>query len=186
MQPHEPKYFMQKVTLHNKDFVHFLPSDEIQLAIKTMADAINSDYKGKCPLFIVVLNGAFRFSADLAKHLTIDCEFSFIKISSYSGLKSTGEVRVLLGFNEVLKGRDIIVLEDIVDSGQTAHYLLNEIKTFQPATVAMASLFVKPVAIHESLKINYQGIVLPNEFIVGYGLDYDGLGRQLNDLYKEI
>lgn len=178
---------MKQVKLHDKEFKVSIPSEKIQEAIVQMAKKINNDYKDKnVPLFISILNGSFMFTADLFKHIDFVCEVTFLKLTSYRGTASTGAVRQLIGVNEAIEGRDVIVLEDIVDTGITLEQILGQLKSFEPASVGVASLLFKPEAYQKDLKIDYIGMEIPNDFIVGYGLDYDGLGRNLPDIYTLI
>ena len=164
-----------------------ISSDSIQNRIKELAKQINADYKDKRPLFISVLNGAFLFTADLFKQLDIDCEISFLRVSSYEGgVASTGQLRNLLWVNEDIRNRHIILLEDIVDKGDTATFILEELNKQEPADIRIATLLLKPNALKYDIKIDYVGFEIPNDFIVGYGLDYDGLGRNLGNIYKII
>lgn len=178
---------MKQVKLHDKEFSVSIPSEKIQEAIAQMAVQINDDYKGKdTPLFISILNGSFMFTADLFKHIDFTCEVTFLKLTSYRGTSSTGSVRQLIGVNESIEGRDVIVLEDIVDTGITLEQILGQLKSFEPASVRVASLLFKPEAYQKDMNIDYIGMEIPNDFIVGYGLDYDGLGRNLPDIYTLI
>ncbi|MCB2194509.1 MAG: hypoxanthine phosphoribosyltransferase [Bacteroidetes bacterium] len=178
---------MKQVKLHDKEFRVSIPAEKIQDAIAQMAVKINNDYKGKdTPLFISILNGSFMFTADLFKHIDFVCEVTFLKLTSYKGTASTGAVRQLIGVNEAIEGRDVIVLEDIVDTGITLEQILGQLKSFEPASVRVASLLFKPEAYQKDLHIDYIGMEIPNDFIVGYGLDYDGLGRNLPDIYTLI
>ena len=178
----------KEVKLHDKEFRVSIPSERIQEAIEKMAVKINNDYKGKDtpPLFISILNGSFMFTADLFKHIDFTCEVTFLKLTSYRGTSTTGSVRQLIGVNESIEGRDVIVLEDIVDTGITLEQILGQLKSFEPASVRVASLLFKPEAYQKDLDIDYIGMEIPNDFIVGYGLDYDGLGRNLADIYTLI
>ena len=178
---------MQTITIKDKSFSLSISSDSIQNRIKELAKQINADYKDKRPLFISVLNGAFLFTADLFKQLDIDCEISFLRVSSYEGgVASTGQLRNLLWVNEDIRNRHIILLEDIVDKGDTATFILEELNKQQPADIRIATLLLKPNALKYDIKIDYVGFEIPNDFIVGYGLDYDGLGRNLGNIYKII
>ena len=144
---------------------------------------INTDLKGKNPLFLVVLNGAFMFAADLVRGITTECEVSFVKLASYSGTSSVGKVKELVGMNENLEGRNIVVVEDIVDSGNTIEHILEDLRSKNPASVSVAAFLFKPGVFKKNFKIQYIGLEIPNDFIVGYGLDYNGLGRNLRDIY---
>ena len=178
---------MKQVKLKDKKFGVSIPAEKIQSVISEMAAKINNDYKDKnVPLFISILNGSFMFTADLFKHIDFTCEVTFLKLTSYRGTSSTGSVRQLIGVNESIEGRDVIVLEDIVDTGITIEQILGQLKSFEPASVKVASLLFKPEAYQKKMKIDYIGMKIPNDFIVGYGLDYDGLGRNLADIYTLI
>ena len=175
---------MKQVRLKDKEFKVSITGEKIQEAIVKMANKINQDYKGKdIPLFISILNGSFMFTADLFKHIDFVCEVTFLKLTSYRGTASTGAVRQLIGVNEAIEGRDVIVIEDIVDTGITLEQILGQLKSFDPSSVRVASLLFKPEAYQKDLVIDYVGMEIPNDFIVGYGLDYVGLGRNLPDIY---
>jgi hypoxanthine phosphoribosyltransferase len=177
---------MQTVTLKDKSFALNISSDEIQKTVDRLAAELNRDVKDSVPLFLVILNGSFMFAADLLKKIEFPCEISFVKLSSYSGDHTTGNVKKLIGLNEVLKGRDVIILEDIIDSGITMSHMFEQLECLSPASVKIVSFLFKPQAFQKDFKIDYIGISIPNDFIVGYGLDYDGLGRNLKDIYKVI
>lgn len=177
---------MELITIHDRKFEPYISPEKIQDAVKAVADQINRDYAGKEPVFLGVLNGAFMFAADLFKHLTIPCHISFVKLSSYAGTQSTGQVKQLMGLTENLAGRDIIVLEDIVDTGKTVEELKVLINLQNPATVKIATAFDKPSCRKHSCEVNYAGLELPDAFVLGYGLDYDGLGRNYPGLFKTI
>ncbi|MBN1651801.1 MAG: hypoxanthine phosphoribosyltransferase [Bacteroidales bacterium] len=177
---------MKEVQLYDRRFSVSIGADEINQAVQKVADKINKDYEGKNPLFLVVLNGAFMFASDLLKKVTIDCEISFVKLSSYSGTESTHVVRELIGLDEVLTDRYVIVVEDIIDTGITMENTIQKLKHLQAADVKIATLLFKPKAFQKAYNIDYIGLEIPNGFIVGYGLDYDGLGRNLPDIYKVI
>ena len=174
---------MKTIKLHDKEFELYIPAHVIQSKVQLLAETISLEMKYQTPLFIGVLNGAFLFCADLFKHITIECEISFIKVSSYVGTNAEGTIKNLIGLNENVNGRRVIFVEDIIDSGNTAQFLTNEINKFQPLSVSWASFLLKPKALKHDIKVNYLGFEVPNEFLVGYGLDYKGLGRNLNDLY---
>lgn len=177
---------MKDIQLYDKQFAIFIDAQQIDKAITEVAEKINLDYKGKNPLFLVVLNGAFMFASDLLKKITIDCEISFVKLSSYSGTKSTHIVRELIGLDEALTDRNVIVIEDIIDTGITMENTIQKLKHLQAADVKIATLLFKPKAFEKNYTIDYIGLEIPNGFIVGYGLDYDGLGRNFPDIYKVI
>lgn len=174
---------MQEVTIHDKTFKILIDAEKIQARVHQIAMQINTEYAGRTPLFLGVLNGAFLFAADLFKGITLECEISFIRVSSYSGTASTGQVKSLIGVNMDISNRDIIIIEDIVDTGDTMEYLLKELKEKNPASIKLATMVFKPAALKHDLKPDYVGFEVPPDFLVGYGLDYDGLGRNLNDIY---
>lgn len=173
------------IKLHEKEFELYISNDEIQKRVMEIAAKINEDMAGKNPLFIGVLNGAFLFCADVFKHLTIECELSFVRVSSYAGTTSSGAVKTVLGLDDSVKGRTVVFIEDIIDSGKTATFLTNEINKFQPESVHWATMLVKPESLKYVIDIAYKGFEVSDDFLVGYGLDYNGNGRNLNDLYKE-
>uniref|UniRef100_UPI00404B5377 hypoxanthine phosphoribosyltransferase n=1 Tax=Flavobacterium sp. TaxID=239 RepID=UPI00404B5377 len=172
------------IQLHDKKFEIFIAAEEIEFAIKNLAKQIEDDFIDEVPLFIGVLNGSFMVLSDLVKHYNGACEVSFIKMSSYEGTESTEDVKTLIGLKESLKGRSVIVVEDIVDTGNTIEALKQLIKNEEVKHFKIATLFLKPDAYSKDIKLDYVGIRIPNKFIVGYGLDYDGLGRNLNDVYQ--
>lgn len=174
---------MQNVKLHDKTFELLIKDADIQLRVTEIAQKINQEYQNRVPLFLGVLNGSFLFAADLFKSLTIDCEISFIKISSYEGISSTGQVKSLVGLNVDISNRDVIIIEDIVDTGDTMKYLLSELNLNTPTSIKIATMIFKPTALKHDISPDYVGFELPPDFIVGYGLDYDGLGRNLKDIY---
>jgi len=177
---------MQKVTLKDKTFELSIPYEKILQAIETLAQKMNKDFAGKEPLFLVILNGSFMFSADLLKNISLNCQVSFVKLASYEGTQTTHTVKKLIGLNEEIKDREVIILEDIIDTGITMEKLLEEISIFKPAGISIATLLFKPAALQKEISIDYVGMEIPNDFIVGYGLDYDGLGRNLKDIYKIV
>ncbi|UPT65786.1 MAG: hypoxanthine phosphoribosyltransferase [Sphingobacteriales bacterium JAD_PAG50586_3] len=172
------------VKLKDKHFKRFLPSDDIERAVNFIGDKMNSDFAGKKPLFISVLNGSFLFAADLMKTLTIDCEITFVKLASYQGTQTTGNVRTLIGFDEDITNRTVVILEDIVDTGNTLEVLVARLKELNPLEIKVAALLYKPEAYTKDIPVDYVGFKVENDFLVGYGLDYDGLGRNLRDIYK--
>jgi hypoxanthine phosphoribosyltransferase len=178
---------MGNVKINDKEFELFIPYEKIRSVVEEMAEKMNSDLKGKRPLFLCILNGAFMFATEVFKRITLlDSEISFIKLSSYSGTHTTGQVRQLIGLNEDLAGRTVIILEDIVDSGITMANTLEQVKAKKPAEIRIAALLLKPDALQIKVPLDYVGLEIPNEFIVGYGLDYNGRGRNLIDIYKVI
>lgn len=177
---------MKKVQVRDKEFSLFLTEENIAKAVDQVAEMINTDMLGRDPLFLCVLNGAFIFASDLMKKVKVDCEISFVKLSSYVGTKTTNTVRELIGLDKVLVGRTVVVIEDIIDTGITMDYTIEKLRKLGASDVRIASLLFKPEAFKKNYPIDYVGIVIPNEFIVGYGLDYDGHGRNLPDIYKII
>ena len=174
---------MATIKIHDREFVKTIPAEEIAARVKGVAERINRDYAGKRPLLIGVLNGCFMFVSDLVKNLGIECEVSFVKFSSYQGAETTGNVKQLLGLSESIEGRDVIIVEDIVDTGLTMHKMLETLEEKKPASLAVASLFLKPARLCVPVEVKYSAFEIPDRFIVGYGLDYDGLGRNLPDVY---
>lgn len=174
---------MNSIKIHDLTFEIKITSTEIEQAVSEVATKINYELKGKKPLFLAVLNGSFMFASDLLKKVTVDCEISFVKVASYEGTSSTGEIKGLIGVNEDLKGRTVVIIEDIVDTGNTVENVWNELKNKGAADVKIATLLFKPLAYTKTLPIDYVAIKVPNDFLVGYGLDYNGLGRNLADIY---
>jgi hypoxanthine phosphoribosyltransferase len=172
------------IKLHDKTFDTYLSEKEIQEKVKKIADELNRDYKGRHPLFIAILNGSFMFAADLFKYLTIDAEICFIKLASYSGMKSSGKIITAIGLDQDLFGREVVIVEDIVDTGKTLNEFLPKLHHQQPKSLKIAALLHKPDATQFPLKIDYLGFSIPNKFVVGYGLDYDGLGRNLKEIFQ--
>lgn len=177
---------MSRIKIHDKEFEKTISGEEIAAAVKVVAERINKDYAGKRPLLLGVLNGSFMFASDLMKNLRLECEISFVKLSSYQGTNSTGVVREVLGLTESIAGRDVIIIEDIVDTGYTMQNMLETLGAKEPASVAIASLFVKPSRLKVPVDVKYPVFTIPDRFIVGYGLDYDGLGRNLPDVYDVV
>lgn len=172
-----------KLTIRDKSFVPFISAETIQSRIADLADQINRDYVGKQPILIGILNGSVLFAADLLKNLTIPCEISFIRVSSYQQTASTGHLKQILGLSESLAGRDVIIVEDIVDTGLTISDVCEQLNAQQPASLAIATLLLKPDALQKPLDLQYVGFEIENKFVVGYGLDYDGLGRNNPAIY---
>jgi len=177
---------MDSIQIKDKKFAVSIRREDIQKEVIRVANEINRDLKGKNPLFLSVLNGSFMFTADLMKHITIPCEISFIKLASYQGVSSTGVIKEVIGINEDLAGRTVVIVEDIIDTGFTMQRLLETLGTRNPKDIHIASLLVKPDKLKVNLNIEYNAMRIPNDFIVGYGLDYDGFGRNYPDIYTVI
>jgi len=177
---------MSKIKVHDKEFVPYLTSKEIEEQVARVAGEINRDYKDKKPLFVAILNGAFIFAADLFKQIDIEAEIAFIKLASYKGVKSSGKVITAIGLDADLYGRDVIIVEDIVDTGKTLSQFLPQLDHQHPASLKIAALLHKPEAMIHPIKIDYLGFTIPNKFVLGYGLDYDGLGRNIKEIYQLV
>jgi len=174
---------MTEVVIHDKTFVPFLSKEVIRQRIAAIAAQINTEYAGKQPLLLGILNGSFIFAADLFREMTVDAEISFIKLASYKGTSSTGHVITAIGMEEDLHNRHIIIVEDIVDTGKTLSSFLPELRHRQPASIKIAAFLTKPEALLYEVRADYVAFEIENKFVVGYGLDYDGFGRNLPDLY---
>lgn len=174
---------MSIVKIKDKTFKTSIPETEILKRVKAVAEKINKDMEGKNPLMLAVLNGSFIFAADLMRYITIPCEISFVKLASYQGVTSTGKITEVIGLNENLTGRTVIIVEDIVDTGATMQRMIQTLGTRQPDSIHICSLLVKPDKLKVPLNIEYAAMEIPNDFIVGYGLDYDQQGRNLRDIY---
>jgi hypoxanthine phosphoribosyltransferase len=177
---------MGDIRVHDKQFEPYINASTIAGRIKEIAGELNRDYSDKKPLFIAILNGSFMFAADLYKELHIDAEVCFIKLASYKGTKSTGHVITAIGLDMDLFGRDVVIVEDIVDTGKTLSEFLPQLHHQQPASLKIVALLHKPEATVFPITIDYLGFSIPNKFVVGYGLDYDGLGRNIPEIYKLI
>lgn len=177
---------MNNIKVRDKEFSLFLSAEEIDKGVEIVAEMINQDMEGRNPLFLCVLNGAFIFASDLLKKVNVDCEISFVKLSSYVGTETTNTVRELIGLDQVISGRTVVIVEDIIDTGITMAYTLEKLRKLGASDVRIAALLFKPEAFKKNYAIDYVGIVIPNDFIVGYGLDYDGHGRNYPDIYKII
>ena len=178
---------MKRIKLWDKEFEISLLNEDIQLAIKTLAEKMKTDLEGKETLFICILNGAFMFAAELMKELELtDAEISFLKLASYSGINSTGEIKELIGINEVITGRTVVILEDIVDTGYTIKGVIEQVLAHGAKEVKIATMLFKPDALKVEINLDYVGIVIPNDFIVGFGLDYDRRGRNFKDIYTLV
>ncbi len=177
---------MSSITVNDKEFVPYLSTQEIAEQVARVASEINRDYEGKKPLFVAILNGAFMFAADLFKEISIEAEICFIKLASYKGVKSTGQVITAIGLDADLYHRDVIIIEDIVDTGKTLSHFLPQLNHHHPASLKIATLLHKPDAMIHPIKIDYLGFTIPNKFVVGYGLDYEGLGRNIKEIYQLV
>lgn len=174
---------METVKLHDKEFRPYISEEELHKNIHRVAEQLTADVKKSFPLFIVVLNGSFIFAADLVKMLHFPCEISFVKLASYHGTSSTGKVSELIGLTENIEGRTVVVVEDIIDTGNTIEKLYSLLQDKKAKEIKLVTLLFKPDAYKKSIPVDYTGIQIKNEFVVGYGLDYNGLGRNLKDIY---
>ena len=178
---------MKTVKLLDREFRVSIPAEKIDNAIAEIAEKMNKDLAGKNPMFICILNGSFMFASDLMKLITVEnAEITFMRLTSYEGMGTTGKVKKLMGFTEDLKDRTVVILEDIIDTGITMENTLKQIDEYKPKEVVVATMLFKPDALKRDVKIDYVGIDIPNDFIVGRGLDYDGIGRNLPDIYTVI
>lgn len=175
---------MFKITLLDKEFKLFIPPEKIQAEVQHIADRINNDLKNEDVVFIGILNGAFMFASDLLRKINFNTQVSFVKLTSYQGPQSTGNVKRLIGINEVLKDKTVVVIEDIIDTGITIESIIEQLKGFRPRQIFVATLLMKPELYTREIKIDYVGFRIPKDFVVGYGLDYEGYGRNLRGLYK--
>lgn len=176
--------FEPMVTLKDKSFLPFISAETIQERLEVLGKDISKDYEGRTPVIIGILNGSFMFLSDLVKYINCPIEVSFIRISSYQGTDSSGKVKSILGLNTPLVDRDVLIVEDIVDTGLSMMSVLDELKALKPNSIKIATLLVKPEALKHEVKCDYVGFEIPNKFVVGYGLDYDGLGRNLPEIYQ--
>ena len=174
---------MEKIQVLDKTFRLYMPEAEIQATVKRLADELSRDFKGKDAIFCPVLTGSFLFVADLVREMDFDAQVSFVRYTSYEGLESTGEVTKVMGFPDRCTGRDVIIVEDIVDSGISMEFMINELKKREPASISICSFFFKPGNFKKDFKIDYVGKSIANDFIVDYGLDYSGQGRTYRDVY---
>lgn len=175
---------MKTVKIKDKEFEPFLSQETIENAINEIAEKINKDLKGKDPLFICVLNGSFMYASELMKRITIPCEVSFVKMSSYKGITSSGKIKEIYGLEEDIKGRTVVIVEDIVDTGYTMSLMLEQLACDEPEQILVTTLLLKPDALKHDLQLDYVALEIPSDFIVGYGLDYDGYGRNFPEIYK--
>ncbi len=177
---------MSRIKVHDKEFELYIPQDQIERSIHKVADEINRDYAGKNPLFLVVLNGAFMFAAELFKNIEIECEISFVKLSSYAGTSTTNVVRELIGLDYSIHGRNIVMVEDIIDTGLTMKFTIEKMMKLEANEVKIATMLFKPNAFQFDYPIDYIGLEIPNDFIIGYGLDYNEHARNLPDIYRIV
>ena len=177
---------MDTVKIKDKSFRISIPETEIKRHVKALAEQMSKDLEGKNPLFLAVLNGSFIFAADLMREMTIPCEITFVKLASYQGTTSTGKVHEVIGINENLSGRTVVIVEDIVESGHTMKRMMEQIGTRNPSSVQICTLFFKPEKLQEELALDYVAFCIPDDFIVGYGLDYDQGGRGLKHVYTIV
>lgn len=175
---------MKSVKVRDKEFELFIPEAEIIQAIDRIAEKMNIDLEGKDPLFVCILNGSFMFAAELMKKVTVASGISFVRMASYQGTKSTGKIKEIYGLEEDIEGRTIVIIEDIVDTGHTMSLILDQLACDNPKEIKVATLLFKPEALKTEVKLDYVALEIPNDFIVGFGLDYDGYGRNLADIYK--
>ena len=180
------KYVMRETVILDKKFREMITGEAISKRVDELAEEINRDYKGKDIVFLGILNGAFLFAADLFKRIDLKARISFVKLASYQGTRSSGSVKELIGWNEDIKGMDVIVIEDIVDTGHTLELIVGELKVRKVASVRIVTLLFKPDAYKRKIPVDYVGFRIPNDFVVGYGLDYDGYGRNLPSVYTLI
>ncbi len=174
------------VQVHDKHFEPFISEEVIQREVSRIATEMNNDLARRDPIFLGILNGAFMFASDLYKQLTFPCQITFLKLASYSGTQSTGTVKQLIGINRDLKDRVVVVLEDIVDTGVTLETIIRQLSGYQPAEIRVATFLHKPDATIREVKLDYVGMKIPNDFILGYGLDYDGYGRNFKEIYRLV
>lgn len=177
---------MDTIQIKDKRFKTFIPEEQILKEVSRVAAEINRDLADANPLFLSVLNGSFMFASDLMKHISVPCEISFVKLASYAGTSSTGKVKELVGLGDDIAGRTVVIVEDIVDTGFTMKHLLETLQAHKPRAIYIATLLLKPDKLKVDLNINYVAMQIPNDFIVGYGLDYDGYGRNYRDIYTVV
>ena len=177
---------METIQVKDRVFVPFIKEEQLQKEVKRVAQEINRDYKDKEPLFLCILNGAFMFAADLLKNVNVPCNVSFVKVASYSGTDTTGKVKELMGLQESVEGRHVIIVEDIVDTGYTMRDILESLAEKNAASVEVCALLCKPDKLKVDINLKYLALNIPNGFIVGYGLDYDGFGRNSRDIYQIV
>jgi len=177
---------MNQITIQDKHFELFIPNEKIDEAIREIAGRMNKELADRDVTFLGILNGAFMFASRLLGLINFQCRVSFLKLVSYQGTESTGSIKRLIGLNEDISGKNVVVLEDIVDSGLTLLNTIQQLKGFDPSEIRIAALFMKPANFREKVKVDYTGLEIPDDFIIGYGLDYNGYGRNLLNIYKLI
>jgi hypoxanthine phosphoribosyltransferase len=177
---------MDKILVHDKEFRLFISAEQIDGTVRKLADQINTEYQDRNPLFIAILSGSFMFASDLFKKISIPAEISFIKLASYKGTRSTGSVITSIGLDQDLHGRDVIILEDIIDTGKTLSVFLPQLEHQQPRSLKICALLFKPESLQHPVRIDYLGFSIPDRFVVGYGLDYNGYGRNLPEIYQLV
>ena len=177
---------MDSIRVHDKEFRLFISAEQIDGAVRKLADQINTEYQDRNPLFIAILSGSFMFASDLFKKISIPAEISFIKLASYKGTRSTGSVITSIGLDQDLHSRDVIILEDIIDTGKTLSVFLPQLEHQQPRSLKICALLHKPESLQHPVRIDYLGFSIPDRFVVGYGLDYNGYGRNLPEIYQLV
>jgi hypoxanthine phosphoribosyltransferase len=177
---------MSRKIVHDKQFEVYITNAEIRRVISGMAARINEDLAEEDVIFLGILNGAFMFASDLFREITLDCQISFLKLASYAGTSSTGTVKRLIGINEDIYNKTVVILEDIVDTGVTLDNIIKQLRGYEPAEIRVATMLFKPESYTMDLELDYVGIEIPNDFVLGYGLDYEGFGRNLADLYRVV
>ncbi len=177
---------MATIRLLDKEFTVYIPAENIQARVQSIADRMNAELKNEDVVFIGILNGAFMFASDLLRKINFSAQVSFVKLTSYRGTSSSGEVKRLIGINEVLKDKTVVIIEDIIDTGNTIESIINQLRGFRPRQIYVATLLMKPEIFTRSIRLDYVGFEIPKDFVVGYGLDYQGYGRNLRGIYKMI
>ena len=177
---------MERIKVYDKEFELFIPNEQIMEVVSDMAEKINSDLAGRQVIFMGILNGAFMFASDLIRMITLDCQITFLKLASYAGTSSTGTVKRLIGINEDISRQTVVIIEDIVDTGITLENIIKQLSGYEPGEIRIATMLFKPDAYLKDIKLAYVGMEIPNDFILGYGLDYEGYGRNLAHIYTEV